>query len=118
MFRNSLVVLCLVGGVGMVVAGIAWKHLVPAGSYWSADQAGEYIEATRALKAAAMREDRRADDPPDSQLTAAQTRFDDIKSDLDRAIAARKYSGTLLAIGGVVLVVVAVWLHQSRRTSE
>jgi hypothetical protein len=118
MLRHTLTILCLLAGVGLVVAGAAWTYIYPPQSYWSEDQAREYVDASRALKAAAMREGRRADDPPDAQLAAAQARFDRIKTDLDRAIVRRSYAGPLLVAGGCAVLIAAVWLQRTPRRTD
>jgi hypothetical protein len=103
MFRSNIAVSCLLVGVAITLTGFAWSHLFTPGSYWSSAEQQEYAAAVIAFKSAVHRPGRRADQPPDSKLIAAQSHFDGMQAKLDRAIAMHHHGGTALRAIGVAV---------------
>lgn len=111
MARKIVGVLCLVLGVGSLLTSLAWGWIIRADAYWGSAEQQEFVDATRALKEAAYRPGRRADQPIDAELLAAQERFKHIQAKLERATRIHRYGraasgalGSLLLAGGSCLL--------------
>src|SRR5262245_35238412 len=107
LFRVVALLLVLLGAA-MMITGVMAKRLFTPQSYWSDEQAKEYVAASTALKNAATGSIRQPSANTDPKLVAAQQRFNKIQAELDSAIAHRSYTGVILGGVGVVLFAVGV----------
>ena len=102
---------CLAGivvGLLLVLAGLAWKPLVPDAWLWSHEQAAEFAAASAELHAAEIQGHDHGDassHPPD--MTRQQARFDRIRTQLEAAQGARSGWGQSLVIAGAVVTALA-----------
>lgn len=117
MARRVIVFLLSLSGTALLVLGATWSHWHSPQMLWSREQANEYTDAWRALKAAATSGLRPADPKTDPKLAAAQARFDAISAKLQRARAYNDYTATVLCVFGVALALAGGWFHWSRDRS-
>ena len=103
MAQRIIAIGLILGGAAMIVVGIASKRFFTPQSYWTEQQAQEYVAASTALKTAATGSIRQPSAEHDPKLVAAQQRFDKIQAELDSAIARRDYTGVTLGAGGIAL---------------
>jgi hypothetical protein len=118
MLRQSFVVALLVAGIALVLLGATWSYWHTPQMLWSPEQAKEYNEAWRALKATATGGVRRGDPNTDPKLAAAQARFDAIDKKLELAKAANSRCGLILVAAGALLIAVSIWLYSSRTPAK
>lgn len=118
MARPIVGVFCIVIGVGLLVASLAWGWFVRADTYWDSTEQKEFEDATRALKEAAYRPGRRADQPVDPGLLAAQQRFNRIQARLERATTFYRYGRAATGAVGCVLLVAGSWLIWTQPRGE
>jgi len=111
--RQIAAVLLLTIGVVLLLLGVTWKHWHSPTSFWSKEQAAEYTDAWRALKATATSGMRAGDPNSNPKLAAAQARFDAIKSKLEHARTLNDYSGTALIVTAIGLIAGAGLLYRS-----
>ncbi|MCO6045974.1 hypothetical protein NG895_18905 [Aeoliella sp. ICT_H6.2] len=99
-------------GIVMVVCGIAWQQIVPDSVYWSEEDAREFTEASDAVHHARSGPDHdhqhshgegepAADSP---ELEAAKQRLRKLQGELETAQLARQYSGKVVSIVGVAIL--------------
>jgi hypothetical protein len=111
--RQIAVILLSAMGIILLVLGVTWKQWHSPQTLWSKEQAAEYTDAWRALKAAATSGIRAGDPNSDPKLAAAQARFDAIKAKLDHARTLNDHTGTALIVTAIGLIVGAGLLYRS-----
>jgi hypothetical protein len=120
MLQRIIAIVVMVVGATLIIVGVNAKRFFSPQSYWSDQQAKEYVAASAALKTAATGTIRLPSAENDPKLIAAQQRFDKIQAQLDSAVSRRDYTGVILGAGGAILVVVglAVFLTARPGTRE
>jgi hypothetical protein len=108
MLQRTIAIVLILVGAAMIVVGANAKRFFTPQSYWSNQQAKEYVDASTALKSAATGTIRQPTADKDPKLAAAKQRFDKIQAELDSAIAHRSYTGILLGTSGAVLLAIGV----------
>jgi hypothetical protein len=111
--RQITAILLLATGAVLLVLGVTWNHWHSPQTFWSKEEATEYTDAWRALKAAATSGIRAADPKSDPKLAAAQARFDTIKAKLDHARTLNDHAGTVLTAVGIGLIIGGGLLYRS-----
>src|SRR5262245_36622587 len=116
MKQRVLVLSLLLAGLCLLVLGQTWTRLVPSTVYWDDAQAKEYSDAQIDLHEKSHHQ--RPDGPPNAEFQAAHERFDKISSDFEHARNSRNFTGTLLTVIGVLLLISGVGLHWAGRQSD
>jgi hypothetical protein len=114
MWRRLASGVLLLIGLLLLILGATWKHFYSPQSYWTAEQAKEYAEAQVALKAVATSGVRRTSELDDPKLAEARARFEKSAAELERAVAARQWSGLVIGGVGIVAVAAGIFLYLTR----
>src|SRR5262245_57561958 len=100
MLQRTIAVALVMIGAALIIVGVNAKRFFSPQSYWSEQQAKEYVAASTALKNAATGSIRQPSAAKDPKLVAAQQRFHRIQVELDSAISHRDYLGVVLGAAG------------------
>jgi hypothetical protein len=114
MKRSILVPSLIVLGFGLVLLGLAWKHLVPSSAYWSPEQAQEYSAAQADMHTKSHQHGADAE----RDMDAARERFKNISRQLDRARGSQSRAGMVFVVAGIALVLAGIAVHVSSDRSE
>ncbi len=108
MLLRVVAILLVLLGAAMLMVGVAAKHFFSPKSYWTDQQAKEYVAASTALKTAATGSIRPPSAELDPKLVAAQQRFEKIQAELNSAITRRDYTGVALGVCGAAVFAAGV----------
>jgi hypothetical protein len=128
MTRRVLVPVIVAAGVVLILVGLGWKWLFPPKSYWSQEQARQYLDAYTKLhamqdgqehgpakgtsketsKAASKAAPDAASNKDTASLAEVRQRYESLKSQLERARTARDRTGIYLAAAGTAIVVIGI----------
>jgi hypothetical protein len=100
-------------GLCLLVLGIAWNQVLPSSAYWTPEQAEEFAAAQTELHA---RLDHAADHQ--QEFAVAKDRFIKIRDELENARGTRGRMKTVVTLLGATMLLVAIMLHLSQRSSD
>ena len=86
MKRRVLVLSLLLIGLGLVVLGLAWDHLVPSSAYWGPEQANELTAAHTDMHSKSHHHGADAE----QQMATARERYEKISQQLESARGSQK----------------------------
>ena len=104
----------ILGGLCLLILGLAWNRLVPSAAYWGPEQANELSAAHRDMHTKSHQHGADAE----KEMAIARERFKKISQQLERARGSQSRIGTLFLVAGVSLLLVGIVLHFSQSRSE
>jgi hypothetical protein len=124
MSKETLTVVLLLTGLGLLVAGQFWQRDLGFNRGYTDEQAREFMEASRqwhsAMHAAAHSPEAEDADHAamQAELEAVENRLEAARTIRDEALATRTFHARLITFGGLLLVIagfVMAWRHRSQR---
>ena len=111
MTRRILLPVILAAGVGLILLGLGWKQLYPPTSYWSEQQAQQYMDAFTKLHELQDSDEHGASNQDKVALAAAKENYEKLENQLEYARKAHDRTGSYLAAAGAGLVAIGILIY-------